>query len=89
MSFFLVPFYTFIIVKLDVAPVKISRRQDEIEELKKQFARMEMEMQQKFQHNNELMQELRDDLNNAVFKVTKSDLHAFLLRTLKFLSGKF
>uniref|UniRef100_A0A1B0A319 Uncharacterized protein n=1 Tax=Glossina pallidipes TaxID=7398 RepID=A0A1B0A319_GLOPL len=75
--------------KLDVAPVKMSRRQDEIEELKKQLARMEMEMQRKFQHNNQLMQGLRDDLNNAVFKLTKSDLHAFLLRILKFLSGKF
>uniref|UniRef100_A0A1A9ZQS2 Uncharacterized protein n=1 Tax=Glossina pallidipes TaxID=7398 RepID=A0A1A9ZQS2_GLOPL len=57
-------------IKLHVAPVKISRRQDEIEELKKKLARMEMEMQQNFQHNNELMQELRDDLNNAINKIT-------------------
>ncbi|KAI9590210.1 hypothetical protein GQX74_008378 [Glossina fuscipes] len=57
-------------IKLDDAPVDISRRQDEIEELKKQLARMELEMQQKFQHNNEMVKELRDDLNNAVFKVT-------------------
>uniref|UniRef100_A0A1B0BYL7 Uncharacterized protein n=1 Tax=Glossina palpalis gambiensis TaxID=67801 RepID=A0A1B0BYL7_9MUSC len=57
-------------LNLDGAPVDISRRQDEIEELKKQLARMELEMQQKFQHNNEMVKELRDDLNNAVFKVT-------------------
>uniref|UniRef100_A0A1A9UEA9 Uncharacterized protein n=1 Tax=Glossina austeni TaxID=7395 RepID=A0A1A9UEA9_GLOAU len=74
-------------IKLDVAPVKTSRKQDEIEELKKQLARMEMEMQQKFQQNNELVQELRDDLNSAVFKVTKYQFSLTLLTLVSYPCG--
>uniref|UniRef100_A0A1B0BCE0 Uncharacterized protein n=1 Tax=Glossina palpalis gambiensis TaxID=67801 RepID=A0A1B0BCE0_9MUSC len=75
--------------KLKALAVEIAEKHDEIQMLRKQLTSKEREMKEKLQHRDKIIKELRKDLKGCLVHVSKSDVHAFFLQILKFLSGKF
>uniref|UniRef100_A0A1A9UEB4 Dynein regulatory complex protein 1/2 N-terminal domain-containing protein n=1 Tax=Glossina austeni TaxID=7395 RepID=A0A1A9UEB4_GLOAU len=67
---------------------EIAERHKEVEELKQKLSSMEQEMQEKLQDKDKMIKDLQADLNSGYVTMSKSDVHCFLLLTLKFLSGK-
>ncbi|KAI9590206.1 hypothetical protein GQX74_008374 [Glossina fuscipes] len=68
--------------------VEVAERHKEVEELKRKLSSMEREMQEKLQDKDKMIKDLQTDLKSGYVMMSKSNVHGFLLLTLKFLSGK-